>query len=329
MVYETWKRSFSSQALAPKLALQELGDGGSILLLPVPGFNLQNALDVVTNSELPGLTLTAAVTPEPVAPDSAPLEAAPRAATPSDAVPPSNDQPSPEHTAANTPDRPPPTPVTTSSREVSVQVSPRLAKPVPLERVPTDAGELSPPASEETLREETEGVDKEQETAPSAAKDTSLHQKDDPMPIDTPPDRVMADIPLSDALRLVAKLRFRHDPITQDARIEPILISNRQLVESEPVEEPAPRQEAFVQSVVDELYRLMYVRGAINWHRPLQWPALGAEVWSRFNRSTRSPAGVDNLWIAYSHHRRLYACVAASKHDPWSATRVQQLQMRL
>ncbi len=36
-------------------------------------------------------------------------------------------------------------------------------------------------------------------------------------------EKALAEIHLSDALRMVVKLRFRHDPITQEARVEPIL----------------------------------------------------------------------------------------------------------
>ncbi|TFK93356.1 hypothetical protein K466DRAFT_478843 [Polyporus arcularius HHB13444] len=53
-------------------------------------------------------------------------------------------------------------------------------------------------------------------------------------------EKALAEIPLSDALRMVVKLRFRHDPITQEARVEPILFSNRQLVEPESEDTPTP-----------------------------------------------------------------------------------------
>ncbi|KAI0718803.1 hypothetical protein C8T65DRAFT_539512, partial [Cerioporus squamosus] len=58
---------------------------------------------------------------------------------------------------------------------------------------------------------------------------------------------------LSDALRMVVKLRFRHDPITQEARVEPILFSNRQLAEPDSEETPAP--DAVVQEVKEKEQR--------------------------------------------------------------------------
>lgn len=155
-------------------------------------------------------------------------------------VPPS---PSVEPTAANTPDPQLPTPSATVSREVSVQVSPRITAVAKLARSHVEAGELSPPASDKTLQGEAEIVEKDHAIRPQ--KETaSLLSTEVGMDIDRAPsdnDKVYAEIPLSDALRMVAKLRFRHDPVTQDARIEPILISNRQL--AEPEQESEQEQE--------------------------------------------------------------------------------------
>ncbi|KAI0754376.1 hypothetical protein C8Q80DRAFT_1093460 [Daedaleopsis nitida] len=161
---------------------------------------------------------------------------------PSDAavtpVPPS---PSVEPTAANTPDPQLPTPSATVSREVSVQLSPRITAVAKLARPHVEAGELSPPGSDKTLQGEAEIVEKDHDVR--SQKDTAaLMSQEVAMDVDqAPSDKVFAEIPLSDALRMVAKLRFRHDPVTQDARIEPILISNRQLAEPEP--EPEQRQQ--------------------------------------------------------------------------------------
>ena len=183
---------------------------------------------------------------------------------------------------------------TMTVREVSTQTSPvSSATMVQTEKPHVEAGELSPPGSEETLREETEGAaEKDTEMAtvleddalPAAApeKDSvpekeaapdedaymvSLPEKEGyPAPVPEKPiyapaiekaavaasrndvvaptdefgEKDIQDLPLSQALRLVAKLRFRHDPITQDARVEPILFSNRQLAESEVVSPPEP-----------------------------------------------------------------------------------------
>ncbi|KAI1784544.1 hypothetical protein LXA43DRAFT_1041907 [Ganoderma leucocontextum] len=170
------------------------------------------------------------------------------------------------------------------------------------EKPHVEVGELSPPVSEETLREETEVVaekdaymavvpekdaypaaspekdlvpekevvaaedaytvglpEKEAYPAPVLEKDvyalapskpaSAASRNDFVAPTDEFGEKDIQNLPLSQALRLVAKLRFRHDPITQDARVEPILFSNRQLAEIEAVSSPSPEPEPVVQSV--------------------------------------------------------------------------------
>ncbi|PIL23249.1 transcription factor [Ganoderma sinense ZZ0214-1] len=183
---------------------------------------------------------------------------------------------------------------TMTVREVSTQTSPLPAVTLTeTEKSHVEAGELSPPASEETLREETEGaVDKdvdmavvpekvahaaataekvsvpekeaipdedtymavlpEKETHPASVPEKHVYapvlekvaplasRNDVVAPTDEFGEKDIQNLPLSQALRLVAKLRFRHDPITQDARVEPILFSNRQLAESEVASSPEP-----------------------------------------------------------------------------------------
>ena len=156
----------------------------------------------------------------------------------------------PEDQAANTPPLRVFTPERSRAREVSVQVSPHLARTA-VSRPPVENGELSPPASEETLREETEGIEKDlgSKQVDDLSRGTT---KDVPMAVDEPSlDRIVTEIPLSEALRMVARLRYRHDPITQEARIEPILISNRQLVDTE--EPPAsPEEKSVVEAVAEK-----------------------------------------------------------------------------
>ncbi len=168
-------------------------------------------------------------------------------------LPPSS---SAEGTAANTPDPHPSTPLPAASREVSVQVSPRLTAVAKLPRPHVETGELSPPASDRTLQGEPEGTDQDQDTIAKVrvSKETGV-QQEVPMDVDRPhADKVYAEIPLSDALRMVAKLRFRHDPVTQDARVEPILFSNRQVAEQPqtPGEAPAPAPGIVAQTVAEK-----------------------------------------------------------------------------
>ncbi len=201
-----------------------------------------------------------------------------------------------ESAAASIPTTVPLTP-TMTVREVSTQTSPGSFAKMETEQPHVEVGELSPPASEETLREETEGMTEkdadmavvpEKEISPAAAseKDSVLEKEVVPdedahmvtlpekeaYPTPVPKNHVYApvpekavptasridvvaptdefgekdiqNLPLSQALRLVAKLRFRHDPVTQDARVEPILFSNRQLAEAETVSSPEPETVA-------------------------------------------------------------------------------------
>ena len=139
-----------------------------------------------------------------------------------------------------------------SAREVSVQVSPRLATvTAPLEHLHAESGELSPPASEETLREESECVGRDAGNKQVGNDVVRALPKDVPMVIDEPSsDKVITEIPLSEALRMVARLRYRHDAYTQDARIEPILISNRQLVS--PEQSPPPTESNIVATIAEK-----------------------------------------------------------------------------
>ena len=209
-----------------------------------------------------------------------------------------------ESAVASIPTAVPLTP-TMTVREVSTQTSPLpTVSAVETEKLHVEVGELSPPASEETLREETEGAAEkdvdmaivpEKDAHPSAAlekdsisqkevvpdgdaymatlpeKETypaSVAEKHVYVPIaekaalsasrnsvvaptDEFGEKDIQNLPLSQALRLVAKLRFRHDPITQDARVEPILFSNRRLAESEAASSPEP--EARRQSVSEKV----------------------------------------------------------------------------
>ena len=159
--------------------------------------------------------------------------------------------PSAPPTVTGTPD-PHPTPAPVASREVSVQVSPRLTAVAKLARPHVEAGELSPPASDKTLQGEAELTEKEHD-AMASSRHKVVGPQEVAMDVDQPrAEKVYAEIPLSDALRMVAKLRFRHDPVTQEARVEPILISNRQLAEPETPDEPmTPHAETLVQTVTE------------------------------------------------------------------------------
>ncbi|KAM5533796.1 hypothetical protein V8D89_012571 [Ganoderma adspersum] len=209
-----------------------------------------------------------------------------------------------ESAVASIPTAVPLTP-TMTVREVSTQTSPLpAATTMETEKPHVEVGELSPLASEETLREETEGVaekevdmavvlEKDAHPAVASEKDsipekevvldedtymTALPEKEThpasvaekhvyaPTPekaallasrnhvvasTDDFGEKDIENLPLSQALRLVAKLRFRHDPITQDARVEPILFSNRQLAETEAASSPEP--EARPRSVSEKV----------------------------------------------------------------------------
>nr|VWO95324.1 Foldase protein PrsA 2 (EC [Ganoderma boninense] len=265
------------------------------------------------DSMVPGLTISApeSVPLPPSAPPSPPAE--PPVVAPSTLVESSSVASSPGVTTVPLPTSvappttrpvvqsavasiPPAVPLTPTMtlREVSTQTSPLPAlTTAETEKLHVETGELSPLASEETLREETESTaDKDVDMtvvpekgvhAAAAPEKVSVPQKEavhdedthmavlpekESLPASVPEKRVyipasekvaptasrnnvvaptdefgekdIQNLPLSQALRLVAKLRFRHDPITQDARVEPILISNRQLAESEAASSPEP-----------------------------------------------------------------------------------------
>ncbi|KAH9941818.1 uncharacterized protein BXZ73DRAFT_41651 [Epithele typhae] len=72
------------------------------------------------------------------------------------------------------------------------------------------------------------------------------------MVVDEPlSDKMITELPLSEALRLVVRLRHRHDLFTQDARINPILYSNRQLASLEEAAPPPP-EKPVVEAVVEK-----------------------------------------------------------------------------
>ena len=129
-----------------------------------------------------------------------------------------------------------------------------LPRPATSARLPIESGELSPPVSEETLREDTDAAEKDHDAMQVEKENPVAHSLTVPMAVDEPAlEKALAEIPLSDALRMVVKLRFRHDPVTQEARVEPILFSNRQLVEPDSVGIPTiPAPEAVVHEVVEK-----------------------------------------------------------------------------
>ena len=152
--------------------------------------------------------------------------------------------------------RAPPRPATPpmSVKEASTQVSPHFAR-TKADRRLAESGELSPLASEETVREETDLGDKDIGPKRVSNETPQATPKDSSMTVDDPSlDKVVTEIPLSEALRLVARLRYRHDLYNQDARIEPVLISNRQLVSPEE-SPPPPEQKNVVEAVAEKEQR--------------------------------------------------------------------------
>ncbi|CDO70984.1 hypothetical protein BN946_scf184830.g16 [Trametes cinnabarina] len=137
----------------------------------------------------------------------------------------------------------------------STSSSPRIRRTTAsMERHQIDAGELSPPVSEETLREETEGVEKESDTTMRLDKETPVHPRKQPASstVDhaTSEPEKMTEIPLSEALRMVVRLRMHFPSQSQEERVEPIILSNRHI--AEPEEPEAPAAEALVESVIEK-----------------------------------------------------------------------------
>ncbi|KAI0659715.1 hypothetical protein C8Q70DRAFT_980637 [Cubamyces menziesii] len=138
-----------------------------------------------------------------------------------------------------------------------VSASPRIRRTTAsMERLHVDSGELSPPVSEETLREETEGIDKDAESASHPEKDAAIGTSKQSLPSTTEEgiadsDKMMTDIPLADALRMVVRLRMQFPSQSQEERVEPVIVSNRQIAEPEEPEE-APAPEALVESVIEK-----------------------------------------------------------------------------
>ncbi|RPD69444.1 hypothetical protein L226DRAFT_539807 [Lentinus tigrinus ALCF2SS1-7] len=131
--------------------------------------------------------------------------------------------------------------------------APSLPTPATSARLPVESGELSPPVSEETLREETDVAEKDHDAIQVEKETLAPPPQTVPMAVDEPAlEKALAEIPLSDALRMVVKLRFRHDPVTQEARVEPVLFSNRQLTGPESEATPTPAPEAVVQEVTEK-----------------------------------------------------------------------------
>ncbi|KAI0676321.1 hypothetical protein C8Q78DRAFT_996704 [Trametes maxima] len=118
-----------------------------------------------------------------------------------------------------------------------------------------EAGELSPPVSEETLREETEGIEKDPdvvmhaettEKAPPAISQEA--PPTDHAVVDT--DKALTDIPLADALRMVVRLRMLFPRQSPEERVDPIILSNRHIAEPEEPNPPAP--EVVIGSVTEK-----------------------------------------------------------------------------
>ncbi|KAI0631267.1 hypothetical protein C8Q77DRAFT_1219396 [Trametes polyzona] len=63
-------------------------------------------------------------------------------------------------------------------------------------------------------------------------------------------EKVMADLPLSDALRLVVRMRMHLPRQTQEERVEPIIMSNRYI--AEPEEPVQPQPETVVEAVTEK-----------------------------------------------------------------------------
>ncbi|KAI0327576.1 hypothetical protein GY45DRAFT_1308488 [Cubamyces sp. BRFM 1775] len=135
-----------------------------------------------------------------------------------------------------------------------VSASPRIRRTTAsMERMHVDSGELSPPVSEETLREETEGVDKDADSTTHPEKEATIGTSKQPVATHegvTDSEKMMTDIPLSDALRMVVRLRMQFPSQSQEERVEPVILSNRHIAEPEEPEAPAP--EALVESVVEK-----------------------------------------------------------------------------
>ncbi|KAI8972833.1 hypothetical protein BD414DRAFT_211642 [Trametes punicea] len=139
--------------------------------------------------------------------------------------------------------------------QTSASASPRLRRTTAsMERLHVEAGELSPPVSEETLREETEGLEKEADSAMRLEKETPpgpRRQAGPPVAQDVliEPQK-LTDIPLSEALRMVVRLRMMFPRQSQEERVEPVIMSNRHI--AEPEEPDAPAAEALVVSVLEK-----------------------------------------------------------------------------
>ncbi|KAH9899173.1 hypothetical protein C8Q73DRAFT_309271 [Cubamyces lactineus] len=137
-----------------------------------------------------------------------------------------------------------------------VSASPRIRRTTAsMERLHVDSGELSPPVSEETLREETEGIDKDAESTAHLEKEVPSGTSKQPLPSTTEQgatdsEKMMTDIPLADALRMVVRLRMQFPSQSQEERVEPVIMSNRHI--AEPEEPEAPASEALVESVIEK-----------------------------------------------------------------------------
>lgn len=123
-----------------------------------------------------------------------------------------------------------------------------------VERQHVASGELSPPVSEETLREETEGVEKDPDTIMHSEKERPAAQEKQVAPSAdqgvAQADKLLTDIPLADALRMVVRLRMMFPHQTQEERVAPVILSNRHIAEPEEPEQPQP--EAVVAAVAEK-----------------------------------------------------------------------------
>ncbi|KAI0370587.1 hypothetical protein BV20DRAFT_1113096 [Pilatotrama ljubarskyi] len=146
--------------------------------------------------------------------------------------------------------------VTQEAELSSVSTTPRIRRTTAsVERPHVEAGELSPPASEETLREEAEGAEKDSDASVHLEKEPSSVSQKHAAPSAaeqamTESEKAIMDIPLSEALRMVVRLRMLFPRQSREDLVDPIILSNRHIAEPEDPREP--EAEALVQSVTEK-----------------------------------------------------------------------------
>ncbi|KAI0355922.1 hypothetical protein OH77DRAFT_1424192 [Trametes cingulata] len=168
------------------------------------------------------------------------------------------------HASLNVPQKTVTSSIAQAMRDVTQEAEPSSASTTPrirrttgsVERPHIETGELSPPASEETLREETEGADKDPDVSMHSEKEPpSVSQKHAAQTVAaeqalTDTEKAMTEVPLAEALRMVVRLRMLFPQQSQEERSDPIILSNRHIAEPEEPREPEP--EALVQAVTEK-----------------------------------------------------------------------------